>query len=110
MLDENDRPARPWLTVILDDHFPGRRRVHVFLGSPSAMQTALALRPAVWRKADPGVGGLRVAGRPVQRQRDGFHNRPHCAGVRRREGCADSFDAGRARGRGKVERFSASQH
>ena len=39
--DERNRPARPWLTVILDDH---RRAVAGFrlnLSAPSALQTAL---------------------------------------------------------------------
>ncbi len=54
VLDENGRPARPWLTVILDDHSRAVAGYTVFLGDPSAMQTALALRQAVWRKADPG--------------------------------------------------------
>jgi putative transposase len=33
--------------------FPGHRRYAVNLGAPSALQTALALRQAIWRKADP---------------------------------------------------------
>ena len=33
----------------------------VFLGAPSALQTALALRQAIWRKADPAwpICGIR---------------------------------------------------
>ena len=52
VLDEAGKPARPWLTVILDDHSRVVAGYTVFLGDPSAWQTALALRQAIWRKAD----------------------------------------------------------
>ena len=63
ILDEAGRPARPWLTVILDDHSRAAAGYTVFLGDPSAWQTALALRQAIWRKADPAwpVCGLPAA-------------------------------------------------
>jgi putative transposase len=44
--------ARPWLSVIIDDH---SRAIAGFLfsfDSPSAAQTALALRQAIWRKSE----------------------------------------------------------
>lgn len=47
------KPDRPWLTVILDDYSRAICGYTVFLGSPSAMNTALALRQAIWRKPDP---------------------------------------------------------
>jgi putative transposase len=47
-------PARPWLTVIEDDHSRVIAGYAVNLGAPSALQTALALRQAIWRKTDPG--------------------------------------------------------
>lgn len=37
-------PDRPWLTVIMDDFSPA---------APSAMNTALALCQAIWRKPEP---------------------------------------------------------
>jgi putative transposase len=46
--------ARPWLTVIEDDHSRAIAGYAVNLGAPSALQTALALRQAIWRKAEPG--------------------------------------------------------
>jgi putative transposase len=63
ILDEAGRPARPWLTVILDDHSRAAAGYTVFLGDPSAWQTALALRQAIWRKTDPAwpVCGLPAA-------------------------------------------------
>lgn len=45
---------KPWLTVILDDSSPAVAGYPLFFGSPSAIQTALALRQAIWRKGRPG--------------------------------------------------------
>jgi len=45
ILDTNHQPARPWLIVILDDHSRAVCGYRVFLGAPSALNTALALRP-----------------------------------------------------------------
>jgi putative transposase len=53
ILDEAGRPARPWLTTVLDDHSRAVAGYMTFLGAPSALNTSLALRHAIWRKADP---------------------------------------------------------
>ena len=53
VLDESDRPVRPWLTVILDDKSRAVAGYTVFLGDPTSLQAALALRQAIWRKSDP---------------------------------------------------------
>lgn len=47
------RPERPWLTIIIDDYSRAICGYTVFVGSPSAINTALALRQAIWRKSDP---------------------------------------------------------
>lgn len=47
------KPTRPWLTTILDDCSRAVCGYTVFLGAPSAMNTALALRQAIWHKTDP---------------------------------------------------------
>ena len=47
-------PARPWLTVIEDDYSRAICGFAVSLTAPSALNTALALRQAIWRKPDPG--------------------------------------------------------
>lgn len=54
ILDPAGRPARPWLTVILDDHSRAVTGYTVMLGAPSALGTSLALRQAIWTKPDPG--------------------------------------------------------
>lgn len=46
-------PARPWLTVIEDVHSRAVAGHTVFLGDPTSLQNALALRQAIWRKPDP---------------------------------------------------------
>ena len=53
IFDARGRPARPWLTTVVDDHSRAVAGYMVFLGAPSALNTSLALRQAIWRKADP---------------------------------------------------------
>ena len=53
ILDHAGRPVRPWLTVIVDDFSRAIAGYAVNLSAPSALQTALALRQAIWRKNDP---------------------------------------------------------
>ncbi|MBT8225397.1 MAG: DDE-type integrase/transposase/recombinase, partial [Dactylosporangium sp.] len=48
------KPARPWLTIIEDDYSRVVAGYAVNLGAPSAIQTALVLRQAIWRKSEPG--------------------------------------------------------
>jgi putative transposase len=50
---ENTPPARPWLTVIMDDYSRAIAGFGVSFRAPSALQTALVLRQAIWRKAMP---------------------------------------------------------
>ena len=55
MGDHSVRPAaRPWLTLIEDDHSRAVAGYAVNLGAPSALTTALAFRQAIWRKPWPG--------------------------------------------------------
>jgi len=53
ILDHAGRPVRPWLTVIVDDFSRAIAGYAVNFSAPSALQTALALRQAIWRKSDP---------------------------------------------------------
>jgi putative transposase len=54
VITPSTKPARPWLTVIEDDHSRAAAGYAVSLEAPSAINTALALRHAIWRKPDPG--------------------------------------------------------
>lgn len=53
ILGAKGTPVRPWLTIILDDHSRAIAGYMVFLGAPTSMNTALALRQAIWPKSDP---------------------------------------------------------
>ena len=53
ILDAGGKTVRPWLTVVIDDYSRAIADYTVFLGAPSALQTSLALRQAIWRKQDP---------------------------------------------------------
>ena len=51
--DEKGQAVRPWLTIILDDYSRTVAAYRLSVQAPSAYQTALALRQAIWRKTDP---------------------------------------------------------
>ena len=53
LLDERGVPARPWLTVIEDDYSRCIAGYFLAFTAPNAFNTALTLRQAIWRKADP---------------------------------------------------------
>ena len=105
VLDHAGRPARPWLTVILDDHSRAVAGYTVFLGAPTALQTALALRQAVWRKPNPAWD---VCGLPELLYSD--HGSDFTS-THLEQVCADTriqlvhSTPGLPQGRGKIERF-----
>jgi putative transposase len=105
VLDSDGSPARPWLTLILDDHSRAVAGYTVFLGAPSALNLSLALRQAIWRKSE-------VAG-PVHGLPDALHV-DHGSDFTSRhieQVCADLHvrllhsAVARPQGRGKVERL-----
>lgn len=53
VLNEQGKPAKPWLTIILDDYSRGVPGYYLGFEPPTALQTALTLHQAIWRKADP---------------------------------------------------------
>jgi putative transposase len=53
ILDEAGKPAHPWLTTVMADYSRAVAGTMVFFGTPSTLNTSLALRQAMWRKADP---------------------------------------------------------
>jgi putative transposase len=53
VLDEAGKPARPWLTIVLDDHSRAIAGYMVFFSAPSVLNTCLSLRQAIWRKTEP---------------------------------------------------------
>ena len=53
LLDAKGQVCRPWLTLIVDDYSRAIVGYYLCAGAPSAINTALAFRQAIWRKADP---------------------------------------------------------
>ncbi|MEQ8701112.1 MAG: Mu transposase C-terminal domain-containing protein, partial [Bauldia litoralis] len=105
VLDSDGTPVRPWLTVVLDDYSRAAAGYTVFTGAPSAVQTALALRQAIWRKDTPTWP---VCGIPDVLYTDhgsDFTSR-HIEQVAVDLRVELVFSAvGRPQGRGKIERF-----
>ena len=98
-------PARPWLTVIEDDHSRAIAGYAVNLGAPSALQTALVLRQAIWRKAEPGWHVCGIPGVFYTDHGSDFTSR-HIEQAAADLGIRLVFSLpGQPRGRGKVERY-----
>ena len=103
--NEKGEPVRPWLTVIMDDYSRAIAGYYLFLGAPSAYQTALALRQAIWRKDNPdwlifGIPELLYTdhGSDFTSQ----HIEHVCADLKVR---LIFSQVAQPRGRGKIERF-----
>ena len=103
--DTDGTARRPWLTIIIDDYSRAVAGYFLSLSAPSAIQTALALRQAIWRKSQPG---WHICGIPQVLYSDhgsDFTSR-HLEQV-----SADlkirliNSTVARPRGRGKIERF-----
>jgi putative transposase len=103
--DERDRPAKPWLTIILDDYSRAVAGYRLSLAVPSALQTALALRDAIRQKPDPH---WHVCGIPAAFYTDhgSDFTSQHIEQVAADLKMVLVFStAGIPRGRGRVERF-----
>ena len=53
LVRDGQAPAKPWLTVILDDYSRALAGYFLTFDAPSALHTSLALRQAIWRKDEP---------------------------------------------------------
>lgn len=105
ILGANGIPDRPWLTTVMDDYSRAVCGYTVFTGAPSALNTALALRQAIWRKQNPSWvmcglpdilhvdRGSDFTSEHLERTAVALHIRTIHSTV------------GRPRGRGKIERF-----
>jgi len=105
VLNDQQQPARPWLTVILDDYSRAVAGFGVSFQAPSAIQTALVLRQAIWRKTTPQ---WHVCGIPATFYTDhgSDFTSHHLEQVSVDLNMALVFsEAGMPRGRGKIERF-----
>ena len=103
--DERDRPARPWLTVILDDYSRAVAGYSLNLTAPSALQTALARRQAIWRKPEPHWHVCGIPETFYTDQGSDFTSQ-HLEQVAADLKMVLVFSSvGRPRGRGRIERF-----
>lgn len=105
LVDDDGQPARPWLTVIEDDYSRCVAGYFLTFTHPNAFNTALALRQAIWRKADPR---WRICGIPERFYTDhgsdftSDHMEQVCADLKSQ---LIFSTAGMPRGRGRIERF-----
>ena len=103
--DPSGRPSRPWLTTIMDDYSRAICGYMVFGGAPSAMNTALALRQAIWPKHDPSWS---MCGLPdalyVDHGSDFTSHHLEYTAIALKVRIIHST-VGRPQGRGKIERF-----
>lgn len=105
IVGSDGKPDRPWLTTVMDDYSRAICGYTVFTGAPSALNTALALRQAIWRKTDPAWAmcglpdilhvdhGSDFTSHHLERTAIALHIRVIHSTV------------GRPQGRGKIERF-----
>lgn len=103
--DADGTARRPWLTIIIDDYSRAVAAYLLSFSDPSAIQTALALRQAIWRKPQ---AGWHVCGIPQVLYTDhgsDFTSR-HIEQVAANLKIRLIFSGvARPRGRGKLERF-----
>lgn len=103
--DEKGEAAKPWLTVIEDDYSRAICGYFFSFDAPTAMRTALALRQAIWRKAEAKWPVCGIPGTLYTDHGSDFTSR-HIEQV-----CIDLkvrlvfSTAGKPRGRGRIERF-----
>ena len=105
VLDERGRAARPWFTVVLDDYSRAVAGYALSLHAPSSIQTALALRQAIWRKGDAHWSVCGIPDTFYSDHGSDFTSH-HMEQVAADLHMALVFSiAGKPRGRGKVERI-----
>ena len=105
LLDDLGRSVRPWLTVILDDYSRAVCGYLLSFSAPNTLNTALSLRQAIWRKADPRWHVCGIPERFYTDHGSDFTSR-HFEQVGADLKVELVFSTGGSpRGRGKIERF-----
>ncbi len=105
LLGPNEEPSKPWLTVILDDFSRAVAGYFITFDAPSAMNTALTLHQAIWRKSE---GSWHICGIPTHFYTDhgsdftSQHMEQVAADIKMQ---LIFSTIGEPRGRGKMERF-----
>ncbi len=104
LLNEKEESQKPWLTIVQDDYSRAISGYFLSFDHPSAVNTALALRQAIWRKSNPN---WQVCGIPESLYSDNGsdflseHIEKVCATLKIR---TINSIPGRPQGKGKVER------
>jgi putative transposase len=105
VINDKGGAQKPWLTVIIDDYSRALAGYMFSFEAPSALHTALVLRQAIWRKAEPR---WQVCGIPAVLYTDhgsdftSQHLEQVCADLNIRPVFSQ---VAKPRGRGRVERF-----
>lgn len=105
LVREGKAPAKPWLTVVIDDYSRAIAGYFLTFDAPSAINTSLALRQAIWRKDDPR---WHVCGVPLVFYSDSggdfISNHLKQVAIDLKMILTNSIP-GQPRGRGRIERF-----
>ena len=104
-IDEHQEEKRPWLTIIIDDKSRAIAGYYLTYSAPSALNTSLALRQAIWRKQNenwPVCGIPKILYTDHGSDFTSKHIEQVCADLKME--LIFSL-VGKPRGRGKVERF-----
>lgn len=105
LVREGKEPAKPWLTVVLDDYSRAVAGYFLTFDAPSALNTSLALRQAIWRKDDPR---WHICGVPLvfytDCGSDFISDHLKQVGIDLKMTLTNSIP-GQPRGRGRIERF-----
>jgi putative transposase len=105
LMNPHGEPARPWLTVIMDDYSRAIAGYYLGFEIPTSLATALTLHQAIWHKPDPHWS---VCGIPQSFYTDhgGDFTSRHMEQVSADLKMRLIFSTpGMPRGRGRVERF-----
>jgi putative transposase len=103
--DDKGHAKKPWLTVIMDDYSRAVAGYMLTFDAPSALNTALALRQAIWRKTEPSWQVCGIPGVLYTDHGSDFtsqHLEQVCADLKIRPIFSQ---VGQPRGRGRIERF-----
>lgn len=106
--DGRGQPEKPWLTIIIDDYSRAVAGYALSFSAPSAIQTALALRQAIWRKGRPGWQVCGIPGILYSDHGSDFTSHHLEQVAADLNICLVNSGVGRPRGRGKIERFFES--
>jgi putative transposase len=105
LLNEKEEAFKPWLTIVEDDYSRAISGYYLSFDHPSGINTALALRQAIWRKTNPA---WQVCGIPEKLYTDNGSDficeHIQQVGLALKIQLVNSIP-GRPQGKGKVERF-----